>query len=133
MIIFCPAMGIMLSDLYGMDGSSELRTIAKKMRLDASMLRSQGHPTQEHYRVPEAKFDGMVARGAKIVASEHISTLMQQKVAISTQKIIVKPKKYQKSPDDAAFQENSNKNNKNNRNQRRFRADRRQQKEFDET
>ncbi len=42
--------------------------MAKRMRLDNVAFRQAGHPTEEHYVVPPAKFDGMEARGVKIVS-----------------------------------------------------------------
>lgn len=57
----------MISDIYGYEGSKELRAFAKKLRLDRDALRSEGHPTDEHYIVPASKHPGMESRGAQVL------------------------------------------------------------------
>jgi hypothetical protein len=72
MILFSRETGTMFSDVYGYEGSKELRAFAKKMRLDRSSLKDEGHPVDEHYLVPFAKHPGMQARGANIISlDEH--------------------------------------------------------------
>jgi hypothetical protein len=69
MILFSPALGIMLSDCYGSEGTAELRKMAKRLRLDRTQVRSEGHPVEEHYLVPASKHAGMGGRQGVIIAT----------------------------------------------------------------
>jgi len=80
MIVFSPVLGIMMSDRYGSEGTVELRSMAKRLRLDRSFVRSEGHPIEEHYIVPAGKRDGMAGRdGVLVVTTTAISALRDSK------------------------------------------------------
>lgn len=81
MILFSPDLGIMISDTYGDAGSKELRAVAKAMRLDRDHLREEGHPANEHYRVPEAKRATIAARGVSVVSAKAFQMHQERKLA----------------------------------------------------
>lgn len=81
MLLFCRETGTMFSDIYGFEGSKELRSLAKKMRLDRVLLKEEGHPVDEHYLIPAAKHPGMAARGVTIVTAEELRERQQTKRA----------------------------------------------------
>lgn len=88
MILFSREIGIMISDIYGGEGSNELRALAKKMRLDRDHLRQEGHPADEHYTVPASKHDGMAARGVKVLSPADFAAARDAKrrqVRVNTQ------------------------------------------------
>lgn len=72
MLIYCPRAEAMFSTIYGNAGSKELRSKAKKMRLDRGFLRSEGHPVNEHYMIPAAKQPGIADRGILSVHADDL-------------------------------------------------------------
>ncbi len=79
MIFFSDDLGVMISDIYGEEGSTELRALAKKMRLNRDHLRQEGHPAEEHYLVPVAKHATISERGVKVLFLEEFRTIQVQK------------------------------------------------------
>jgi hypothetical protein len=128
MIIFCPELRIMISDMPGYEGSNELRQIAKQMRLDKAHCVSEGHPTDEYWRVPEAKCPGMSARGATYRSHVEIHTLQSQK----REKLLDLSKNTSKMPQNEkndVSEEVFETKDRDMRHNRRFRDERRRQKE----
>lgn len=99
MILFSAELGIMISNIYGYDGSKELRAVAKKMRLDRDHLRAEGHPADEHYIVPAAKHATISARGVFVVSPDQFRTSQEAKRAqVGTMKPIVPTYRPYQSP-----------------------------------
>lgn len=115
----------MMSDVYGLDGSQELRTMSKKLRLDRVALRCEGHPQDEHYMVPPSKFDGMGAReGVKTIPSREFVLLRAQKSplrAIESTKITVSNQNSYQIVENDHFDRRKGKNS-------RFRVEKRREK-----
>jgi hypothetical protein len=91
-ILFSSALSIMMSDRYGSEGSAELRAMAKKLRLDRTAVRSEGHPVDEHYIVPASKHPGMSDRaGVLVVSSGAIGALRVSKTSQVAARIAAPP------------------------------------------
>lgn len=128
MIIFCPQLQIMISDVAGYEGSNELRQIAKQMRLDKALCVSEGHPTDEYWRVPVAKCSGMAARG--VIYQSHVEIYATQ--SKKREKLLDLSKnapKMTKNVNSGAIEDIIETKDRDVRHNRRFREERRRQKE----
>lgn len=80
MIVFNIESGILMSDVYGYAGNKELMSFGKKARLTRDHLKSEGHPTEVHYIVPQEKRGSMHTRGATLITFDDVRSTMQGKV-----------------------------------------------------
>lgn len=61
MLVIGPG-NILFSTLHGWDGSKEVREELKRLRLDRSALKNEGHPINEHIVLPWAKAESLSQR-----------------------------------------------------------------------
>jgi hypothetical protein len=80
---------VVTSTLYGWDGSKELRSLLKTLRLDRGHLKNEGHPVDEHILLPVAKRVGLLARGVQAVGGSEFQALRAAKSAQQHAPIVV--------------------------------------------
>ena len=68
-MIFIDPSHSAISTLYGEDGHAELIAFMKRLRLDRTALKNEGHPTDEYLLIPTAKMTGEIVQLAATVGT----------------------------------------------------------------
>jgi hypothetical protein len=83
----------LMSTLYGLDGTKELMTFAKKLRLDPRWVQNKGCPVKEHFDIMGVKIESALRHGATEISASALAALMQSKRATQQANIAINQKR----------------------------------------